>query len=126
MPEQSQKAPGFRCVMCSPHAEEEDELMCLRCGQIIDKMNDALNIFPKTKQGKLFMDNYAKNYLKDPIRTLVEEAVSHYQSLPKEERDRLDREQAISWVRGNLALDGKEFTHEEVARFYDERRKEEG
>lgn len=55
----------------------------------------------------------------EELRELIARAVRIYNSLSEEDRKVHDRAQAISWVQGNLALDGKVYTVEEIADAYD-------
>ena len=60
----------------------------------------------------------------EELKELIARATAIYSSLSEEDRKIHDRAQAIDWVRGNLALSGKVYTHEEIAKVYDKHQEE--
>jgi hypothetical protein len=60
----------------------------------------------------------------EELKELIARATSIYNSLSEEDRKIHDRAQAIDWVRGNLSLSGKVYTHEEIAKIYDKYQEE--
>ena len=51
---------------------------------------------------------------------LLKESIETYKAMSPQEKARLHRAQAISWVYGNLAIDGCDITREQVEKHFDE------
>ncbi len=58
--------------------------------------------------------------LNPELAKLLEESVDTYNNMSPEEKAKLHRAQAISWVYGNLAIENPAITREQVEKHFDE------